>query len=278
MNQFDLVFEDIESNSFYESVCIKTWTLSTRARFVTKTHTAIVRTTETTATICNCHYNCCLHSCTDGRYSLELYLNCTQQTNQNCFAAAFFLLLLFILHVKIQRRLVRWMSTQQLFSVCAQRCLGSWEENTECMRCTALTAVYFLYTSVGCEWRVAFALRYMLLVVVVVVVFFFCFLWKYRFCVQAKTHLKLFVPPTEKQAFHFWQRSFSGCSYPCSLYPMTLCVTLRRRGSMIFSSVTFVWMEIKACARWHAHFCNTRVLLVQRIFKCSCNASSCDEQ
>lgn len=108
--------------------------------------------------------------------------------------------------------------------------------------------------------------------------FFFCFLWKYRFCVQAKTHLKLFVPPTEKQAFHFWQRSFSGCSYPCSLYPMTLCVTLRRRGSMIFSSVTFVWMEIKACARWHAHFCNTRVLLVQRIFKCSCNASSCDEQ
>lgn len=108
--------------------------------------------------------------------------------------------------------------------------------------------------------------------------FFFCSLWKYRFCVQAKTHLKLFVPPTEKQAFHFWQRSFSGCSYPCSLYPMTLCVTLRRRGSMIFSSVTFVWMEIKACARWHAHFCNTRVLLVQRIFKCSCNASTFDEQ
>lgn len=89
------------------------------------------------------------------------------------FCCCFFLLLLFILHVKIQRRLVRWMSTQQLFSVCAQRCLGSWEENTECMRCTALTAVYFLYTSVGCEWRVAFALRYMLLVVVVVVVFFF---------------------------------------------------------------------------------------------------------
>lgn len=92
------------------------------------------------------------------------------------FCCCFFLLLLFILHVKIQRRLVRWMSTQQLFSVCAQRCLGSWEENTECMRCTALTAVYFLYTSVGCEWRVAFALRYMLLVVVVVVVFFLLFM------------------------------------------------------------------------------------------------------
>lgn len=54
-----------------------------------------MRTTETTATICNCHYNCCLHSCTDGRYSLELYLNCTQQTNQNYFAADFFIIIIY---------------------------------------------------------------------------------------------------------------------------------------------------------------------------------------
>lgn len=228
-----------------KSVCTKTWTLSTRARFVTKTHTAIVRTTETTATICNCHYNCCLHSCTDGRYSLELYLNCTQQTNQNYFAAAFFIIIIYFARQNTE--------TSSPLNVYSATVFGL---------CTALSrlmgrkyGMYEVYGTHGCLFSIH--IRWMRMegcfCVTVYVVgcccggcFFSCFSWKYRFCVQAKTHLKLFVPPTKKQAFHFWQRSFSGCSYPCSLYPMTLCVTLRRRGSMIFSSVTFVWMEIRS--------------------------------
>lgn len=177
------------------------------------------------------------------------------------------------MHVKIQRRLVRWMSTQQLFSVCAQRCLGSWEENTECMRCTALTAVYFLYTSVGCEWRVAFALRYMLLVVVVVVVFFPAFhentgsaykpkrIWNYSY----------HQPKSKRSTFDSEASLGALIHVACIQWRF---VSLCEDGEAWFSVQWLLsgWKS-EACARWHAHFCNIRALLVQRIFKCSCNAS-----
>lgn len=80
------------------------------------------------------------------------------------------------LHVETQRRLVRRKSTQQLFSVCAQRCLGSREEST-CTRCTAHGCLfsYVFDKSVASAWMrnggllLRFALR------LLCVLFFFLF-------------------------------------------------------------------------------------------------------
>lgn len=130
-----------------------------------------MRTTETTATICNCHYNCCLHSCTDGRYSLELYLNCTQQTNQNYFAAAFFIIIICFARQNTE--------TSSPLNVYSATVFGL---------CTALSrlmgrkyGMYEVYGTHGCLFSIhirwmrmegCFALRCMLLAVVVVVVSF----------------------------------------------------------------------------------------------------------